>query len=183
MIMERSGHFSITRVWSYKCTTSLQQKELSDSLSNKTKCAEEQKILQELSLNTSTSGICSQVEEDKSTGKTDTQIQGMMKQFNFNAVHGCTLNFNFASKWCNGNTTLVHHGQYITFIRSTIMFFMFHQSRSWTVYHFHLLFEIMMWCNTDLVILCHYSGHAVYCFHLPFRGNDVDWWNRMWYGL
>ena len=48
MIMERSGHFSIAGVRSYECTTSLQQKEPSDSLSSKTKCIEDQKILKEL---------------------------------------------------------------------------------------------------------------------------------------
>ena len=154
MIMERSGHFCIAGVWLYERTTSLQQKELSDLLSSKTKCAEEWKILKELSLNTSTSGSCSQHKEEKSTAKTDTtQIPEMMKQFNFSTVHGCTLNFNFTSKWCSDNTTLVCHGRYITFIRSTVMFFMimFHQSCWWMVYHFHLPFEIMMWCNTDLV--------------------------------
>ena len=98
MIMERSGHFSIAGVRSYERTTSLQQKELSDLLSSKTKCAEERKTLEELSLNTSSSGSCSRDEEEKSTAKTDTQIPEMTKQFNFNAVHGCTLNFNFASK-------------------------------------------------------------------------------------
>ena len=72
MTMERSGHLSVTGVQSYECTTSLQQKEVSDSLSRKTNGTEEWKPLKELLLNKSASGSCSPYEEEKDTTETNT---------------------------------------------------------------------------------------------------------------
>uniref|UniRef100_A0A1X7V1V6 ZMYM2-like/QRICH1 C-terminal domain-containing protein n=1 Tax=Amphimedon queenslandica TaxID=400682 RepID=A0A1X7V1V6_AMPQE len=89
IIMERSGHLSISGVCSYERTTCLQQKQVSDVLTSSSTYDPV-----EVKDESNGSGGKENMSDVTDVPVSD-QVGDVMKSFNFESVKGCTFNFNF----------------------------------------------------------------------------------------
>ena len=92
LIMERSGHLSISGVCSYERTTAEQKKDVSDALIKPSLIDYKHKA-QEFE---APMVVGDTLSDEKENLDPSDQMSGAMKHFNFQKMDGCTINFNFS---------------------------------------------------------------------------------------